>query len=210
MGRDDKDRTPDTALIASARDYFKNIVSHAFEQRKIKTFPMAKDYVVDLLEHYVSSQNFFDDYDASGKRVRETLAIMFLKAENSEPRARTELLKKLGDRTLYISGFFSDSLHRKVVDVDYYAEMGGTAYSALASSVKEDTIAQVYKELSNRFLQFADVLTYIAAQAQIHDEANLMRLFEMYERTGSEYARSRLLDRGLIAAPQQGAFRKKQ
>ena len=59
-------------------------------------------------------------------------------AQNSEPIVRFELLKKLGDRSLYISGFFADSLQRKVVDVDYYAEMGGVAYGALADSAVEE------------------------------------------------------------------------
>ena len=187
-----------TSLLISTKDYFNEIVDDAFEKRRMKTLPLVKGYLVNLLEFYVPTSNLFDDFDSSGRRTQVTLAETLLKAQSSEPMVRIELLKKLGDRSLYISGFFGDSLQRKLIDLDYYADMGGMAYGALAESAKEDTSAKVYREFSKRFLDFAEILTYISSRAHLHNEENIMRLFETYARTGSELAREKLIEKGLV------------
>jgi hypothetical protein len=199
-----EDLSSASPILVSSREFFDGVVSDAFEQRKLKTLPFVKNYLIDLLEFYVPTANLFDDFDASGRRVRETLAETLLKAQNSEPHVRNELLKKLGDRSLYISGFFGDSLQRKLVDVDYYADMGCMAYGALASSVREDMLARVYKEFSGRFLEFAEVLNFISLRAHLYNEENIMRLYENYSRTGSDIAREKLIEKGLIAVASDG------
>jgi hypothetical protein len=208
MGRDD--HSTDSSLFLSPRAYFDQMVSDAFERRKIKTFPMVKGYLVELLEFYVPTENLFDEKDSSGRRVRETLAETLLKAQSADVLVRIELLKKLGDRSLYISGFFGDSLQRKLVDVDYYADMGCMAYGALAESVREDTLAKVYREFARRFLEFVEVLHHISAQASVTNEENIMRLYEVYAKTGSDVAREKLIEKGLIAIPVENLPLKKQ
>ncbi|MBK7889645.1 MAG: hypothetical protein IPJ84_01985 [Bdellovibrionales bacterium] len=181
--------------------FFSEAVQTAFAKRGFSTFPSAQTYLVKLLEYYVPTANFFDEVDEQGRRTRSTLAEAFLKAVNQEPQARNEQLKRLADRALYITGFFGDSLQRKLVDIDYYCEMGVTAYSVLADSQKEDMAAKVYREYSSRFLNFSEVLTTISAQAHLQNEANILRLYETYAKTGSDLAREQLLERGLIAVP---------
>lgn len=199
------------SLFVSSQEYFSTVVHDAFEERKFKTFPLAKTYVASLLQFYVPAQNLFDETDSSGRRTRETLAETFLKAQNSEPAVRAELLKKLADRSLYISGFFGDSLQRKLVDVDYYVDMGGMAYGALAASVREDTTSKLYSELANRFFDFVEILMHISSRSAVQNEENLMRLFEIYAKTGSEVAREKLMERGLIASPiNPSTFKKSQ
>ena len=48
--------------------------------------------------------------------------------EEESGEARNQILRRLGDVALFISGVFSRSLKRRVVDVDYYIAMGGGAY----------------------------------------------------------------------------------
>jgi hypothetical protein len=109
-----------------------------------------------------------------------------------------DLLKKLGDRSLYISGFFGDSLERKLVDIDYYAEMGGAAYASLADNVSDDISAQVYRIFSRDFLAYVDVLTYISQQSMIQSDQSLLRLYDRYMRTGSELAKEKLIEMGVL------------
>jgi hypothetical protein len=189
------------SLFVSPSEYFQTVVNEACEQRGFKTFPLAKGYLVDLLQFYVPASNLFDEVDASGRRTRETLAETFLKAQNAEASVRVELMKKLADRSLYIAGFFGDSLQRKLIDVDYYIDMGGMAYGALASSVREDTAAKLYSDYAHRFFDYVEVLTHISSRSALQNEENLMRLFEIYAKTGSEVAREKLMERGLIAVP---------
>lgn len=204
------DSSARSPLFVSSRDYFEEIVTDAFEHRKMKVFPLVKAYLVELLEFYVPASNLFDDVDESGKRTRQTLAETFLRAQNVDSLERIELLKKLGDRSLYISGFFGDSLQRKLVDIDYYADMGGMAYGALERSVREDSLSRIYGDFARRFLEYVDVLTYISTQAHLQNESNVMRLFELYQQTGSETAREKLMEKGIIAPPLDAVPKKKQ
>jgi len=199
-----------SSLFLSSREFFDQILSEAFERRQVKTLPNVKGYLVELLESYIPTENLFDDTDAQGRRVRETLAETMLKAQGSDLLLRIELLKKLGDRSLYISGFFGDSLQRKLVDVDYYIDMGCMAYGALADCAREDTASRVYREFARRFLHYVDVLTDISTRAKASDEANILRLYELYARTGSSAARERLIEKGLIAVPVENLPIKKQ
>ena len=53
--------------------------------------------------------------------------------------------------TWFVSGFFSDSLCRSAVDVDYYASLGGYAYQQL-STLDSGSLAPAFDELGRRFL----------------------------------------------------------
>ncbi|HWU44788.1 MAG TPA: hypothetical protein VN132_15155, partial [Bdellovibrio sp.] len=137
----------------------------------------------------------------SGQKNPQTLAEMFLTAQNAESPIKVELLRKLGDRTLYISGFFGDSLQRKIVDIDYYAEIGGAAYASLAGCTREDTMVHVYSTFSKRFLDFVDVLTYISHNSFVKSDQSILRLYDRYMRTGSELAREKLEEMGVLPLP---------
>src|SRR5687767_1226206 len=100
-------------LFLGTEEFFKEAVENALNQRKVKATPLAEHYLVHLLNHYLTADRLFDEDSQNGLRQRETLAEMFLKAANSPPGVKVELLKKLGDSSLYISGFFGDSLNRK-------------------------------------------------------------------------------------------------
>lgn len=191
-----------TTLVLSPRDYFSEMVDVAFSKRNIKTYPAVHTYMVDLLEYYLDTKNLFEsETDELGNKQPSTLAEMFLLANSMEGLSRQGLLKKLGDKTLYISGFFGDSLNRKLVDIDYYAGMGGAAYASLAGTVREDTLAQVYRVFSNQFLDFVDVLTYISHQTMVQSDQNVLRLYDRYLRTGSEVAREKLVEMGVLTIP---------
>ncbi|GIL17145.1 MAG: hypothetical protein BroJett040_08960 [Oligoflexia bacterium] len=189
-------------FLLSSTEYFSEMVEQGFAKRNLQTFPAAKTYLVRLLEHYLDARNLFEpERDEAGNRQHQTLAELFLKANQSPQAERQELLKRLGDSALYISGFFGDSLSRKIVDIDYYAEMGGAAYASLAGCVREDTTAKVYQVFSRRFYDFVDVLTYISHCSNVQTDQNILRLYDRYIRTGSEYAREKLVEIGVITLP---------
>lgn len=189
-------------LFVSPKEYFSEVVREGLRHRRINTLPRIEDYLVDLLQHYLETRNLFEpEHDESGQRRPQTLAEMYLTAGQLEAAAKVELLKKLGDRSLYISGFFGDSLVRKVVDVDYYVDMGGTAYGQLASQTRDETLARVYQVFSSRFVEFVDVLTYVSQKSMVRSNESVLRLYERYLRTGSELAREKLNEMGVVTVP---------
>lgn len=189
------------SVLLSSTEFFVEAVDSAFSERRFQTFPSARSYLVRLLEYYVPAGNLFEEFDDHGRRRDPMLAESFLRAMNAEPQQRAEMLKKMADRALYIAGFFGDSLQRKIVDIDYYSEMGVSAYNVLADSSREDLQGKVYREYAAKFVGFSEVLSTISAQAKLQDEANILRLYETYAKTGSDMAREKLLERGLIAVP---------
>lgn len=187
-------------IVVQTRDYFSEVVSLAIKQRGIRTLPLVENYLVEMLEFFMSTSHLFNENSSDGKRKQETLAEMYFKA-TVDP-IRIDLLKKLGDTALYVSGFFGDSLNRKVVDVDYYAEMGGSAYGLIAKNISEESFAEMYNEFSDRFLEFVDVLTYISQEALIQTNDDLLRLYDRYIITGSSLARDQILNKGLLTTYQ--------
>lgn len=189
-----------TPIFVSPKDFFKEAVRDAFTNRKIEAIPMVEDYLVNILEHYVIAAHLHesDRIDEQGQKKPTTLAETLLIAAQSDHSTKVDMLKKLGDRTLYVCGFFSDSLQRKVIDLDYCADMGGTAYRILAQSTKEDAVSQVYSLYSKKFLAFVDVLNYISEKSQLQSSNNVLRIYDRYIKTGSELAREKLSKLGIV------------
>lgn len=199
----EKEKSKSVELFLSPTSFFQELVQEGLSQRKVKTHPLVENYLVNLLQHYLDARNLFDSEYAneSGQKNPQTLAEMYLTAQNADPIAKSGMLRKLGDRTLYISGFFGDSLKRKVVDVDYYAEIGGAAYGSLAHCTREDTLVRVYETFSRQFLDFVDVLTYISHYSFVKSDESILRLYERYMKTGSDLAREKLVEMGVLPVP---------
>lgn len=187
-------------VVESPREFFVDRVEQALERLKFQPLPMSRHYLVELLQHFMFSSNLFPTDDETGRARRDTLAEMWLRAQNSPAPLRTDLLKKLGDSSLYISGFFGDSLSRKVVDIDYYVDMGGVAYKALATTSNDESLQQVYGEFSSRFPFFVDVLTYISQETLVQSNEDLLKLYDRYLSTGSRLAEEQLVEKGLLSA----------
>jgi hypothetical protein len=184
MKRDDKVR-----FLTSAKEYFAEVVHDALEKRRVQTTPIAADYLVNLLDFYVTNVNL---------NTKLTFAEMLLQAQQAEKTLKIEKLKQVGDTSLYITGFFGDSLRRKIVDLDYYAEIGGMAYINLAHEINDEPKAELYYDFSKRFNEYLDVLTYISQNSLIQTNQDLLRLYERYVTTGSELAKYQLVEKGLI------------
>lgn len=190
-------------LCLSPTGYFEELVQKGLAQRKLHALPFVERYLVNLLNHYLDARNLFDEtyMNEMGQKNPQTLAEMYLIAQGSDAVTKNKLLRRLGDRTLYISGFFGDSLQRKIVDIDYYAEIGGSAYASLAHCTREDTMAHVYLTISKQFLDFVDVLTYVSHNSFVKSDQSILRLYDRYMKTGSELAREKLEEMGVLPIP---------
>lgn len=194
-------------LIFDSNQYFHAIVSEAFQERKVETYPHVKTYVVGVLKHYLVTENLYDQQDSSGKKTRKTLAEMLLKANQAGQKQRFEQLKRLGDSSLYISGFFSDSFQRKIIDIDYYVDMGRMAYDSLSINVDEDTFSKLYKEISLKFMVLVDVLSLISQRSKMMDQENVLRMMDLYSKTGSSLAEENLNEKGVFTRLDKGQLK---
>ena len=173
-------------------EYFKDLVASSLARQHIQAADLTEYYLVNLLCQYVRL-----DAAAAAREDGEPLAVRLaraLQSVGSEQRAR---LRSLGDFSLFMSGFFSDSFRRRLVDVDYYVSMGEYAYGSLGKR-DEDAFSEVYTELASKFVGFTDVLADISERTALSSHMDVLRLYEKWLRTGSERDGQRLVDRGIL------------
>jgi hypothetical protein len=124
--------------------------------------------------------------------------------EASTAAERERALQRLGDISLFIAGFFAHGFARRLVDIDYHIAMGGRAYGALADALARGprrVLATVYAELAAKFQPLVDALGEISDAARTYTQADALRLYEIWLRTGSARARGLLAQLGVAAAP---------
>jgi hypothetical protein len=181
--------------------FFQERLSEVMHRRHLATLEVAEFYIVDLLTRFTTVSNLFDE--RSRGHDQDPLAIMFLKAQSKDIQdsEKINILKKLGDTSLYISGFFGESLSRKIIDLEYYREMGSIAYRSLSRAIRDDQFQELYNELHGKFSQFVAVLSEISQEMQIQSNQDLMRVYELYLQTGSAFAKNQLSEKGLPTPP---------
>ena len=173
-------------------EYFKDLVESSLARQHIQAADLTEYYLVNLLCQYIRL-----DGAATLGGDGEPLAVRLaraLQSGGSEQRAR---LRSLGDFSLFMSGFFSDSFRRKLIDVDYYVSMGEYAYASLGRR-DEDAFSEVFTELANKFVGFTDVLADISERTALASQSDVLRLYEKWLRTGSERDGQRLVERGIL------------
>ncbi len=175
---------------ASVAEYFHEVVTEAIRNQGVATSETAEYYLVNLLAAFTKTPP--DD---------EPLALKIATAAQASPDERLRQLKDVGDTSLYVSGFFADSLQRRLVDVDYYIEMGGRAYGELARYFKvyrHSEVGEVYVELHHKFATFVDVLAEISEKSAMTSNQGVVQLYERWLRTGSERVAQRLRAQGVL------------
>jgi hypothetical protein len=174
----------------SAIEYFKELVDGAIARQRVEANELTTYYLVHLLAGFLERPAAGDDQDTP-------LAIRLGRALESGGRQQRAGLKQIGDVSLFVSGFFSDSLRRKVIDVDYYVSIGGYAYHAL-SQMERDSFASVFAELGDKFVGFVDVLSEVSERTACTSNLDLLRLYEKWLKTGSSRSGQLLVERGVV------------
>jgi hypothetical protein len=187
----------------SAQEYFRELVASGLAHRRLRIHEATEYYLVNLLASHLQSETLFATRP-DGSRGAEPLALLLKRALESEREERRRMLKKIGDTSLFVSGFFGDSLARSLVDVNYYIAMGGRAYDALSEAERAaGGLDALYAELAGRFPELVDVLAEIAELSDLSSNRGLVKLYERFLATGSQRVADRLRERGvaLFAGP---------
>jgi hypothetical protein len=172
----------------SAVEYFKDLVEGALAHQRITAGELTSFYVVQLLAGFLQRP---------AEDAGEPLALKLANALEADDVRQRVTLREIGDLSLFISGFFSDSLRRKLVDVDYYAAIGGYAYNVLRRW-ETDTFSPVFGELADKFGAFVDVLSEVSERTACSSNADLLRLYEKWLKTGSRHSGQLLVERGVV------------
>jgi hypothetical protein len=186
------------SLETSPESFFFELVRSAVDHQKVKLQPETEFYLVKLLNRFIFSESLYSK-NSEGALEDQPLALMYKDAlESEEPGSQKTLFQNVGDISLYKAGFFSESLTKAKVDVNYVASIGGAAYHNAAERSEDKHFRGMFSELSSKFVRMVDVLSEVSEQTSVPaSEQDLFRLYDMWTRTGSERAARALKKAGI-------------
>jgi len=178
-------------LETTVESFFRDEVDRALRDRGLTSGTLVEHYLVRLLAAY-----------AAQPIAKAPLGLKMLAASDAPPRERRAHLREVGDTSLYVSGFWAESLDDRWVDVDYYIELGGSAYGELARGGPGwtgDPFGDVFGELASNFPTFVEVLEKVSQRTnRCASNQDVLRLYRRWQRTGSASAQSRLAALGVV------------
>jgi hypothetical protein len=202
----------------SPRALFSDWVGEALAETDPPPSPWTAAYLVDLLAERLRT-------DAAAAEAESTLAEAWLRAREAAGALRARGLRAVGDRALFVAGFFGESLTRKVVGVAYYRDIGSAAYGDLSVQLGrpsgggagpagsgggggqgwEGGWHALYAELAERFGDCLEVLGAVADRARTGRMGDVLFLYDRWLATGSPRVARRLADLGCVVGPERRA-----
>ena len=115
--------------VSDLSSYFYERLYHANSKSLCPVPEETIFYSSYILNKYSLSSEFFDQ--TSGKVKNKTLGLSILEASKKTKEERRRLYKDIADTALVLTGFFGDSINRKLIDRSYYIQVGQIAYSKM-------------------------------------------------------------------------------
>ncbi|RZA10560.1 MAG: hypothetical protein EOP10_34560 [Proteobacteria bacterium] len=184
--------------LLSPQDFFRTQVCEASKALAITLPSDIEFYLVNLLCEYIHPTAMTLDEE---NVLDKPLALMLAKAMESSPDHQIKALKRLGDTSLYVSGYFQDCFKRKAVDISYYIDMGSVAYGHTAQLMKtyknDNHFSQIFSLLSQEFKNLVAVITEVAETLLLSRSDDLLNTYIKWQNTQSVKLRRILEERGV-------------
>jgi len=182
-----RDATLRVLPVANLREFFRDTLHGALLRQRVSVEDQTEHYVVNLLTLFARSEALYES-TPEGLRLKPLVAMLCEALEAAPGTAeRYRSLQRLGDVALFVAGFFARGFATKLIDIDYHIAMGGRAYGALAQTAhgRGRALAAVFAELSHKFQPMVDALNEVSEGAGAHSDADILRLYEIWLKTGS-------------------------
>ena len=173
--------------VANLREFFKDSLHGALTKQRVSVEDQTEHYVVNVLTLFARSEALYDS-TPEGMRLRPLVALLGEALEATGRTERNRALQRLGDVSLFIAGFFAHSFAERLIDVDYAIGMGGRAYAVLAeanSRGRARVLGAVFAELAEKFQPMVDALNEVSETSYTHSDRDILRLYEIWLKTGS-------------------------
>lgn len=163
--------------------FFRAELTGAFDSLGLTTSDETETYLVHLLESFVR----LDEHNAQDVGFEHPAAFILCEALNSAGDRRIEAYRRLGDASLFSCGFFEERLDRSnsLVPLEYYRNMGRTAYSSLQSLMRfkapGGAFHIIYDELSAKFDTVVQAFRQLATGGKARSYTHLL---EQWQRDG--------------------------
>ncbi len=198
----DSKKTSSLTLDTTPESFFFELVRQAIDHQRVRIQPETEFYVVKLLNRFIFSESLYTKNEKGGLQD-QPLAFLYKEALEAEiSAAQKSLFQNVGDISLFKAGFFQESITRSMVDLDYYIGMGGSAYRNAAERSDEKHFRNLFGELSDQFGTVVNVLSEVSEKTTMtKTEQDLLRVYDVWSRTGSERAARTLARTGIKLTP---------
>jgi hypothetical protein len=200
---------PERTLVAvsSLREFFRDAFHEASDHQHLGIDEQAEQYVVNLLTMFSRADALYER-TPDGLRIKPLAHMLTEALDAPSASARQRALQRLGDVSLFIAGFFARSFARKLIDIDYHIAMGGNAYGSLADTMQRSlsgrSIAGIYAQLAQKFQGLVDALNEVSEMSYRHTDKDILRLYEIWMKTGSQRAHGLLNRLGVQPVKHRG------
>ena len=190
----------DLSRAESLFDFFHEKIHTAVQDRRASVSEEGVFYLTNLL---VEKGHTAEEERAS------TLVELRLKAQTGDRMCAIQSYRELGDRALYLSGFFRHSRHRRLMSLEYYLHMGAAAYDSLSRMLDfgrsthqggHKDLSGIYLELAERFEVCSDVISEVEQDVRVEQasDTDVLRLYETWQATRSPSVARRLRALGVV------------
>ena len=184
--------------VSDVREFFREALQAALDHQHLQVQDHTEHYIVNLLAMFSHTDALFEPGEERSQL--KPLALLLAEAVDApDDLRRFRALQRLGDVALFVAGFLAGSFARRPVDVDYHIAMGGRAYGTLAQSTCRGApraLGGVFAELQAKFQPLVDALNEIGESAA-NTPRDVLRLYELWQKTGSPRAHRLLLKLGI-------------
>ena len=120
-------------------------------------------YSSNVLDKFALSDEFFET--SEGKVREKVLGIKLLEATQLPREEQKKIFREVGEMSLMVCGYFSESVNKKILDTQYYAQLGKIAYSHLNNvTPKFLDIPHFYGIVATCFESLTTLMTLLASK----------------------------------------------
>lgn len=171
-------------VYRNVKELFFDLVNEFEKKLKISLSEYSKLYLMKMLEQLAEGNDYFNTAVMEDKSLAEIL----MEAVHKNIFERIRNLKALGDLCLLFGGLYPEFMTKKLVDIDYFINIGKNSYNLISDTYKNYTskyeLYMLYNKLAEEYLKLINILTEISDELNFLDRDNLYKSFKRWEKTG--------------------------
>ena len=170
-------------LIKGFDGFFVDEIEAAEERLHLRLGTHSKLYLLHLLKRLSQNEDFFYSNIIQDK----PLGIVLLEALHKNLFEKTRDLKAVGDLSLIFSGLYPEFLTRRLLDIDYFIDLGRRSFHLLSDTYSsyssKQELFQLYSQLVADFISLIEVLTEISNDLNFMDSSDISKALYRWQKT---------------------------
>ncbi|MDY6821387.1 MAG: hypothetical protein SVN78_07185 [Deferribacterota bacterium] len=171
-------------VYKNTKALFAELIDEFEKKLGITLSEYSKIYLMSFLEKLAESYEHFYILAIDEKPLIEIL----LEALHKDLFKKITELKLVGDICLLFSGLYPDYTSNKIIDIDYYINIGRSSYSFIANTYRnlksKEDLYTLYLKLTEEFQSLTSILTEISDEINLLNKNNIYNILNRWNKTG--------------------------